>query len=54
MVTVARFLDVSEGTQPNQFGIGSRDQITSISDLDDTYKQLMDKPLACEIGRAHV
>ena len=47
MVTVARFLDVSEGTQPNQFSIGDREQITSISDLDDTYKQLMDKPLAC-------
>ncbi len=47
MVTVARFLDVSEGTQPNQFGVGSKEQITSISELDDTYKQLMDKPLAC-------
>jgi len=47
MVTVARFLDVSEGTQPNQFTVGDRDQITSISELDDTYKQLMDKPLAC-------
>ena len=31
-VTVARFLDVSEGLQPNQFTVGSRDAITSISD----------------------
>lgn len=46
-VTVSRFLDVSEGTQANQFSIGSKDTIGSISDLDDTYKQLMDKPYAC-------
>ena len=47
MVQVSRFLDVSEGLQPNQFTVGDREQITSISDLDDTYKQLMDKPIAC-------
>lgn len=46
-VTVAKFLDVAEGLQPNQFTIGSRDEITSISDLDPTYRQLMDKPYAC-------
>ncbi len=47
MVTVARFLDVSEGVQANQFTVGDRDEITSISDLDETYKQLMDRPIAC-------
>ncbi|MGB5755915.1 MAG: pyridoxamine 5'-phosphate oxidase family protein [Acidimicrobiales bacterium] len=46
-VTVARFIDVSEGVQPNQFSVGDREQISSISDLDPTYKQLMDKPIAC-------
>ena len=46
-VPVAKFLDVSEGVQPNQFSVGSHESITSISDLDPTYKQLMDKPLAC-------
>jgi PPOX class probable F420-dependent enzyme len=46
-VTVSRFLDVSQGLQPNQFSVGSRDSIASISDLDETYKQLMDKPYAC-------
>ncbi|MGI9613456.1 MAG: pyridoxamine 5'-phosphate oxidase family protein, partial [Acidimicrobiales bacterium] len=46
-VSVANFLDVSEGLQPNQFTVGSKDQINSISDLDETYKQLMDKPYAC-------
>lgn len=47
MVTVARFIDLGDGPQPNQFSIGGSEQISSISDLDDTYKQLMDKPLAC-------
>jgi len=47
MVQVAKFLDVAEGLQPNQFTVGSKDEISSISDLDETYKQLMDKPLAC-------
>ncbi len=47
MVTVAKFLDVSEGLQANQFSVGDREQISSISDLDETHKQLMDKPIAC-------
>jgi len=47
MVQVSRFLDVAEGLQPNQFSVGDREQINSISDLDETYKQLMDKPIAC-------
>jgi len=46
-VTVAKFLDVANGTQANQFTVGDRYEVTSISELDDTYKQLMDKPLAC-------
>lgn len=47
MVTVAKFIDVSEGLKDNQFSVGDKDEISSISDLDPTYKQLMDKPLAC-------
>ncbi len=47
MVQVAKFLDLREGVQANQFTVGERAQINSISDLDETYKQLMDKPLAC-------
>lgn len=46
-LSVSRFIDVSEGTVANQFSIGHKDEITSISDLDPTYKQLMDKPYAC-------
>jgi PPOX class probable F420-dependent enzyme len=44
-VTVAKFLDVADGLQANQFGIGDRYTINSISDLDATYKQLMDRPI---------
>jgi len=47
VVQVAKFLDVAEGLQANQFTVGSKEQIDSISDLDETYKQLMDKPFAC-------
>jgi PPOX class probable F420-dependent enzyme len=50
MVQVAKFLDLRDGPQPNQFTVGDRDQINSISDLDETYKQLMDKPLACTMA----
>ena len=45
-VTVAKFLDVANGVQPNQFTIGERYSVASISELDETYKQLMDKPIA--------
>ena len=46
-VTVAKFLDVANGTVANQFTVGDRYEVSSISDLDATYKQLMDKPIAC-------
>jgi PPOX class probable F420-dependent enzyme len=46
-VTVSKFIDVSQGAQPNQFSVGSHETITGIGDLDPTYKQLMDKPIAC-------
>lgn len=47
MVKVSRFLDLRDGLQPNQFTVGDKEEITSISQLDETYKQLMDKPIAC-------
>lgn len=46
-VQVSKFLDVADGLQPNQFTVGNRAKIDSISDLDETHKQLMDKPFAC-------
>lgn len=46
-VSVAKFLDVANGTQANQFTVGDRYEVSSISELDETYRQLMDKPIAC-------
>ena len=44
-LTVAKFLDVADGLRANQFSVGERYQINSIAELDETYKQLMDKPI---------
>lgn len=46
-ITVAQFLDVSEGVQPGQFTVGSHGEVASLDDLDPTYKQLLDAPYAC-------
>ena len=44
-ITVARFLDVADGLQPNQFSVGSHDRIGSLEDLDPIYKRLLDEPV---------
>jgi general stress protein 26 len=49
-ISVARFLDVSAGLQPGQFSVGSHDEIASLEDLDPTYRQLLDRPIACVLG----
>ena len=49
-ITVAKFLDVSSGLQPGQFTVGSHSTIESLDDLDPTYKQLLDEPIACVLG----
>lgn len=46
-IKVAQFLDVANGLQPGQFSVGSRDQVSSLADLDPIYKQLLDGPNAC-------
>lgn len=46
-IRVASFLDVSDGLQAGQFGVGDREDIGGLADLDPTYKQLMDKPITC-------
>ncbi|MGH3235776.1 MAG: hypothetical protein ACRDOH_21485, partial [Streptosporangiaceae bacterium] len=42
-ITVAKFRDVAEGTQPGQFMIGEREPVTSLADLDPIYKRLLDE-----------
>jgi PPOX class probable F420-dependent enzyme len=44
-IQVARFLDVANGLQANQFSVGSHDRITSLDDLDPLYKRLLDEPV---------
>jgi PPOX class probable F420-dependent enzyme len=49
-IRVAKFLDVASGLQPRQFSVGSRYEIASLDDLDPTYKQLLDRPIACVLA----
>ena len=41
-ITVAKFLDVANGLQANQFSVGDRVQIAGLNDVDPDYRQLMD------------
>lgn len=43
--TVARFLDVADGLQANQFTVGSRERIGSLAELDPIYRRLLDEPV---------
>jgi general stress protein 26 len=49
-IRVAKFLDVADGVQPQQFSVGSHDEIESLDDLDPMYKQLLDRPIASVLG----
>ncbi len=49
-IKVAQFKDVAEGLQPGQFGVGGHDQISTLSDLPETYKQLLDRPIPVILG----
>lgn len=46
----AKFLDVADGVQPNQFSVGSRSTINSLEDLDPIYKKLLDEPIAASFA----
>jgi general stress protein 26 len=49
-IKVAQFRDVAEGLQPGQFAVGGHDQIQSLSDLPEIYKQLIDGPIPVTLG----
>jgi PPOX class probable F420-dependent enzyme len=49
-ITVAKFRDVAEGTQPGQFEIGDRDRVNTLADLDPLYRQLLDEPITAVIA----
>jgi nitroimidazol reductase NimA-like FMN-containing flavoprotein (pyridoxamine 5'-phosphate oxidase superfamily) len=55
-ITVAKFKDVSEGTQPGQFTVGEREPVDSLADLDPSFKRLLDEPVTAIVavtGREH-
>jgi PPOX class probable F420-dependent enzyme len=49
-ITVAKFKDVAEGTQPGQFTVGERQGISSLSDLDPIYRRLLDEPVTAIVA----
>lgn len=49
-ITVAEFLDVADGLQPNQFTVGSHRRIESLCDLAPIYRQLLDEPITCVLA----
>ncbi len=49
-ITVAKFRDVANGTQPGQFEVGDHDAITSLDDLDPIYKMLIDEPVTAIVA----
>lgn len=47
-IQVAKFLDVADGLQANQFAVGDHAQINSLDAIDPIYKPLLDGPVpAC-------
>jgi general stress protein 26 len=49
-IRVAKFLDVSSGVQPNQFSIGSHEEINTLDELDPIYLDLLKRPIASVLG----
>jgi PPOX class probable F420-dependent enzyme len=49
-ITVAKFRDVADGTQPGQFQVGAHDAVQSLDDLDPVYKQLIDEPVTAVVS----
>ncbi len=46
----ASFLDVSEGLQPGQFTVGNRSELSSLDELPDIYRQLLDTPVTAVLA----
>lgn len=49
-ITVAKFRDVADGTQPGQFQVGDHEAVDSLEDLDPVYKQLLDEPVTAVVA----
>lgn len=49
-ISVAKFRDVADGTQPGQFEVGDREGVQSLADLDPVYRQLLDEPVTAVVA----
>ena len=49
-ITVAKFKDVSQGTQPGQFTIGEKEGVAGLAELDPIYRQLLDDPVTAIVA----
>ena len=49
-ITVAKFLDVAQGTQAGQFTVGDHDAVQSLDGLDPIYKRLLDEPVTAVVS----
>ena len=49
-ITVAKFRDVADGTQPGQFQVGDREGVTTLDELDPVYRQLLDGPVTAVVA----
>ena len=49
-ITVAKFRDVADGTQPGQFQVGEHEAVDTLEDLDPVYKQLIDEPVTAVVS----
>lgn len=49
-IQVAKFRDVSAGTQPGQFEIGEREGVESLEELDPIYRQLLDEAVTAVVA----
>ena len=49
-ITVAKFRDVAEGTQPGQFEVGEHTGVDTLADLDPVYRRLLDEPVTAVVA----
>ena len=49
-IAVAKIKDVAEGTQPGQFAVGELEAVSSLTDLDPSFKRLLDEPVTAVVA----
>lgn len=49
-IQVGKFRDVSEGTGPGQFQVVETEEVSSLTELPDVYRQLLDEPITAIVA----